>query len=140
MNKKRYANDNADVRQRFSIRKLSIGTASVLLGTFFYLGATEVTAQAANINNGETEIQTLSDSSILKNEDNEENKNTENFSQSNKQGQSVEKGNNVDNNVNKAQGEVTTVVENKKVESTKNKVDTQKIKYVESYFNQYCTI
>ncbi|ANZ55817.1 YSIRK-type signal peptide-containing protein [Lactobacillus helveticus] len=34
-------------KQRFSIRKLTIGAASVLLGTVFYLGNSTTTANAA---------------------------------------------------------------------------------------------
>ena len=35
MNNRKYIKNSANARQRFSIRKLTIGTASVLLGTVF---------------------------------------------------------------------------------------------------------
>ncbi|MDU1021405.1 MAG: YSIRK-type signal peptide-containing protein, partial [Lactobacillus paragasseri] len=68
MNNRKYIKNSANARQRFSIRKLTIGTASVLLGTVFYLGTSETTAQAASADSAEKEVQTVATSSIVKNE------------------------------------------------------------------------
>ena len=56
MNNRKYIKNSANARQRFSIRKLTIGTASVLLGTVFYLGTSETTAQAASADSAEKEV------------------------------------------------------------------------------------
>lgn len=71
MNNKKYIKDSANARQRFSIRKLTIGTASVLLGTAFYLGTSETTVQAANTDSGEKEVQTVTTSPTAKNNETE---------------------------------------------------------------------
>ena len=68
MNNRKYIKNSANARQRFSIRKLTIGTASVLLGTVFYLGVNETTVQAASADSAENEVQTVATSPILKNE------------------------------------------------------------------------
>ena len=68
MNNRKYIKNSANARQRFSIRKLTIGTASVLLGTVFYLGTSETTAQAASADSAEKEVQTVATSPIVKNE------------------------------------------------------------------------
>ena len=67
MNNRKYIKNSANARQRFSIRKLTIGTASVLLGTVFYLGVNETTVQAASADSAENEVQTVATSPILKN-------------------------------------------------------------------------
>ena len=67
MNNRKYIKNSANARQRFSIRKLTIGTASVLLGTVFYLGVNETTVQAASADSTENEVQTVATSPILKN-------------------------------------------------------------------------
>ena len=66
MNNRKYIKNSANARQRFSIRKLTIGTASVLLGTVFYLGTSETTAQAASADSAEKEVQTVATSPIVK--------------------------------------------------------------------------
>lgn len=42
---------NANKQQRFGLRKLSIGVASVLLGTTFFIGATTNVQADANVTN-----------------------------------------------------------------------------------------
>ena len=71
MHNKKYIKDGANARQRFSIRKLTVGTASVLLGTFFYLGTNGTATQAASTDNGEKETQTVATSSTAKNNETE---------------------------------------------------------------------
>lgn len=43
--------DSANQKQRFSLRKLTIGTVSVLLGTTFYLTTTSTSVKADTSNN-----------------------------------------------------------------------------------------
>lgn len=68
MSRRKYMKDTGRARQRFSIRKLTIGATSVLLGTVFYLGTNGTITQAADTNNNreEKEIQTVASSPNLK--------------------------------------------------------------------------
>jgi LPXTG-motif cell wall-anchored protein len=60
--------DSANQKQRFSLRKLSIGTVSVLLGTTLYLGTTTTTAQADTTANNEQATVTTGSDSLNSNE------------------------------------------------------------------------
>lgn len=51
------AKNLANERQRFSIRKLSIGAASVFLGTAFFLGGNAQTTQAATPDDSATQTE-----------------------------------------------------------------------------------
>ena len=54
--------DSANRKQRFSLRKLSIGTVSVLLGTTLYLGTTTTAQADTTANNDQAGVTTDSDS------------------------------------------------------------------------------
>ena len=117
----------ADEKQRFGIRKFSVGVASVLLGTSLMFGANTQIVHADSENGGiNSEVQSKSenDAANTSNVKNEAKATENKVENSNTENQSAKAGA-VDQSKNSSEDQSTTKQEinNKKIESLEKKVD-----------------